>query len=322
MFGNLPGLLGRDFLMGFLVPSALFLLGNAVVFFSRQLSAEDWLTAEDPLARAALGVVVAWLLGLFLLGVHGSVIRFKEGYLPFNPARLLAFMERRRFRRMRNEIDRLDELRDEMQQLGKPVPPELEYQRTQLYARAADRFPDSEAYLLPTPFGNTIRAFERYPEVIYGAESIYVWDRLMVAMPADVRGVVESAKSQMSFWLNLWLLGWMLALEMLVMPGATDLPWPLAIALFVVLGAQFASWRARGAAQAWGASVKACFDVYLPVLRKRLELVPPRDRDEERQQWDAVSLALGFRLGEHMPPLSSAPEPEPAARPPAPGSGM
>ena len=75
------------------------------------------------------------------------------------------------------------------------------------------QFPDEEAWLLPTSFGNTIRAFEVYPRVMYGLDAIPGWLRILAVIPKDYRESVDNAKAQVDFWLNLWFLSILMIFE-------------------------------------------------------------------------------------------------------------
>ena len=60
--------------------------------------------------------------------------------------------------------------------------------------------------LLPTSFGNIIRVIEIYPRVMYGFESIEGWARLLAVIPTDYRNLINAAKSDIDFWINIFFL--------------------------------------------------------------------------------------------------------------------
>src|SRR4029079_17509458 len=101
--------------------------------------------------------------------------------------------------------------------------------------RMAGDFPDDEASVLPTKFGNTIRAFEVYSRVVYGIESIYGWSRLLGVGPADYPEMMDNEKAQVDFWVNVWFESCLIVLvygALAAVHSALPAPWiPLVAAV-------------------------------------------------------------------------------------------
>ena len=55
--------------------------------------------------------------------------------------------------------------------------------------------------------GTLSALFEVYPRVMYGLESIEGWDRILAVVPKDYRTLMDSAKAQTDFWINIVFLG-------------------------------------------------------------------------------------------------------------------
>ncbi len=312
MFGELPKLFGRDFAIGFLLPIAAFMPASVFVINSFWPESVSWKLPASQKDEVLLGATVFifafWLGGILLLALNRSIIRFKEGYGKGNPVRLLMPLERRRFRRLNDRIQELDHDRDIAESLNEEFDHSLAKERADLKQLAAVRFPHEERFLLPTAFGNTIRSFEAYSFVMYGLDAIPGWSRLIMLMPDSSRELVESAKAQMDFWLNVWLLSLLLFGEYLVGVIVTRQRgslWPLiAIPL-----AWAASSRARSAAANWGELVKAAFDVYLPQLREKLGIGTNLSRADEYEQWDDLSRAIVYRNPDALPARPQDAEP-------------
>lgn len=159
----------------------------------------------------------------------------------------------------------------------------------------SERFPDDEDWLLPTAFGNTIRAFEVYSRVMYGLDAIMGWERLIAIIPKDYRTFIDSAKAQTDFWINLWFLSLILLCEYiltLIKIRNFNLFWFIPI---TILLAFFTAYRARIAAVEWGNYIKASFDVFLPELYEKLGFHSPSSRDEERRNLTRFSQAIIYR---------------------------
>src|SRR5947209_9422506 len=156
--------------------------------------------------EATLLAIMLWLGGILLLVMNFSIIRLKEGYGPWNPFRLLGWREIARFRRLNEEISLLKDQRKTLEKLGLELDAKSSAQLTRLSEESAERFPELEELVLPTAFGNVIRAWEGYPWVMYGIDAIPGWDRLIYLIPENVRPLIEQDKAFMDFWLNVWLL--------------------------------------------------------------------------------------------------------------------
>ncbi len=179
MFGELPKLFDRNFVIGYFLPFAAFLAVSAVSIglmggfglFPGLLT----LSKADILVGTTIYGLVSWLGGVGLLATNRDIFRLMEGYKQFNPARLFAWIQKNRYRRLHRDRLSLDEQFKCYRDRKEEVPQELRNERNELMRREARQFPDQERWLLPTAFGNTIRAFEVYPRVMYGLEAIEGW---------------------------------------------------------------------------------------------------------------------------------------------------
>lgn len=317
MFAELPKLFDRDFTVGYFLPVGLFLAASLTLAGELGwLPAVDWtaVSETDLLVGSTLAGLAAWVGGVGLLVLNRDLIQLLEGYGAYNPVKALAPLERRRFRRLQAELDQIKTQRQAARDRGEPVAPAVESRRMQLMTEWAARFPDDEQWLLPTAFGNTIRAFEVYPRVMYGFDAIPGWSRLLSVIPKDFRELIDAAKAQMDFWVNLGVLSLLFVVEYILLNltrGQMAALWLLALALF-------ANWlsfsRARAAAEEWGDWAQAAFDVFLVDLRVRVNL-PPADGRPERELWTRFSQAITYRLpGPLQPPAAGQ---VPRAQPPA-----
>ena len=166
--------------------------------------------------------------------------------------------------------------------------------------KRAMQFPDQERWLLPTAFGNAIRAFEVYPRVMYGLESVQGWARLLAVIPKEYREFVDTAKARTDFWVNLWFLSLLTIVEYMGASFYTD-----EFKIPLVLGGAFvssfiASRKARKAAYQWGEWIKASFDVFLAEFRTKLGFLPPATIEQEQDIWTAFSQAIIYRRPDSM----------------------
>lgn len=316
MFGELPKLLDRDFVVGFFLPVALFLALSLGLMEAFGVPIDLKLLGEQPLIRTTLLGAVTWLLGVVLLILNRLVYRLLEGYGSLNPAQLFSRVERARYERLMAEIASDDDSYRLYQQQGEQIPDDLRTRRNQRKLLEPEQFPEEAALLLPTAFGNTLRAFERYPRVMYGFNAIEGWVRLLAVLPKEFRAMVDTAKAQTDFWVNLWFLSCVAIAEYAGWVGFAvlhDYVHPAKVLWFpflALLSALGASWVARIAALEWGAMVKAAFDVFLPDLYQKMKFPQTATLEEEEAIWINFSKAILFRRRDLLPPKRQRAESE------------
>jgi hypothetical protein len=293
MLADLPKLVGKDFAIGCLLPVAVFL----VLTLSTAQSFDIWIAlAQDIKAELAVGatliVLVAWLMAISLLALNRLIYRALEGYGLLNPLRLLGGLERQRYKQLKNEILTLEK------SVAATADSNDANTRARLGRRVqtiVERYPDSEEWLLPTSFGNTIRAFEVYPRVMYGIEGIQGWLRLLGVIPKDYMETLTTAKSQADLWVNflvLTLIYVFFCLWLIVLTASWQFLWIPVVAIAVCL--LFYS-LARSGVQQWGELVKAAFDIFLPDLHKKFEFEASLDPAARRTKWSKWSQAVIYR---------------------------
>jgi hypothetical protein len=304
MFSELPKLFDRNFAMAFFMPVAIFIALSIAMLNNNQLTQNILPDLEvDLLIGATFLGLVSWLGGIFLLVTNRDIYRLVEGYGKFNPALLVGWLQKRKYEKL---IETLDELDNEFIELGEEFPSESRMKRDAIMKELSDQFPDQKKWLLPTAFGNTLRAFEVYPRVMYGIESIDGWSRLIAVIPEDFRILIDNAKAQVDFWVNIGVVGLLLFVEYLSIAyyvKSVNSLWILIIILLMIL---IAPWRARRVAVEWGDMVKAAFDIYRFKLIAALGIDEPRNRDEEREIWTKYSQAVIYRLPDELPDLKKA----------------
>jgi len=307
MFGELPKLFDRNFVIGFFLPVAIFitisiLIVNPYPFGSQVI---DFLTTDLLVGTTAIGLL-SWVGGIVLLAANRDLYRLMEGYRQYNPLKLFGWLEKRRYQRAVSDLENLDNEYRECISSDKEFPVKSRARRNELMRQLAEEFPDKEEYLLPTPFGNVLRSFEIYPRVMYGFEAIDGWGRLLSVIPKDYLELIDAARAQVDFWVNLGVVFILLQIEYIVLAFMTGTPlqWWVVI-LFIALGT-IAPLRATSAAREWGDFVKSAFDVYRFNLLESLGIDLPKTREEERKLWTKYSQAIIYRLPETLPDLKKS----------------
>jgi hypothetical protein len=290
--GELPKLFDRNFIIGYVLPVTVIaivtygiLLGFGLLPDSSFLSFDK----ENPVLQTTVTAFALWLIALFFLATNRAIYQLMEGYGNYNPLRLVAWKEKRRLKQLQKRINANEKYSPEWY--------ELRYNRV-------EQFPP-ESHMLPTRFGNILRAFELYPWVIYGIDAVEGWNRLVAMINKDYQKQIDDAKAQTDFWLNLWVFGILALIEYAIIViyvalfrDITEHLYMLWFLPALLLFPFLASWGSRLAALEWGNYVKSSFDVYLPVLGKQLGFPSNLDYEQEKKLWDLFRKQVTYRLKE------------------------
>lgn len=302
---ELPKLFGKAFAVGFLLPAAAFAFGLAGLMARFGLMRDPISKIFDAkIADVAVSVVLLWLGAVCLMALNRPILRFMEGYGRFNPLRALRASRVRRYNRLRSRAARLKVRMNEATKAGSRLTSLELAERTKIKLVLANDYPDQEQYVLPTNFGNVMRAYEVYARVVYGLESVQGWNRLVAVLPDGFRTQIEDAKSQTDFWVNMRVVSiLLLALYAVLAWPQTYLAsdWPLIHVKHlwiaeVTFGVALISIPcATSMAREWAALVMSAFDLYRSDLAKALGLDLPRSIEHERQMWTAFSQMTVYR---------------------------
>jgi hypothetical protein len=300
MFDRLPDLFGRDFAVGFFLPVAAFIAVSMVILSAAGIiPTSDWLTRDNALTTLTQIGLVSWFFGVLLLGANRQIYRLLEGYGTLNPLRLFKPLEEYRYNRLWKQLE------DTQNDLSKPQSDReqarLREKEQRLSVAAATRYPHLLEDVLPTPFGNILRAFEVYPDIMYGADSIVLWSRLPTVMSKEYLDLLNSAKAQVDLWVNSSVLSLPLVADCIFIYGLTQRAEALVGVILAMVFSFMAYLSALDAAEQWGEYVKATFDIYLTKLRNVMGFAGPANKDEEWQFWDDFSQAISYRQHEWMP---------------------
>ncbi len=304
---DIPKIFDRNFIVAHLLPAAAF------VGFSLKITHRQDLMTFGGLPGGAGFIAFCSLVAIFLLAANRSITRLFEGY-PFKNRRCLTWVQRRRFLQLQRRLVVLDN--------QWPLDPKLEIERSALMVRLAERFPDEEHWILPTSFGNAIRAFEVYSRKMYEFQIIEGWTRLLTVVPKEFRELLDAAKADTDLWVNVWFLSlvgfvdglfsrftvhrpsegtnhWLLG-QLGIMTFGPELEMWLSCAI-AMTSAFCAAWLATRAAVEWGSLVKASVDVYLPSLYRVLSFQEASDAKSVKDQWMRFSAAIKDRRPDQMP---------------------
>lgn len=299
---GLPRLLGRGFLIGFVLPATVFMLALKVVDVGFDIKALDVPRDVDVLGIVIIPFAILFL-AILLLALNRPIVRTLEGYGRLNPFKPLLSYRRRVFTEkiqpVLAEKKRLDEARKTDADARSKIP-----DFSKRLSKAVQFYPDENEYVLPTKFGNVMRAFEVYSRAVYGLESIEGWNRLQLLLPKQVAEQVRDSRAMLDLIVSI------LALSAAILILYATAAWrahalpvkviPLAATLSIALAWSYLP----TAAMQWGETVKSVFDTQRHRLARDLGLDVPLDPTEEAKMWRDVSLMMMYRSSEAFISLS------------------
>lgn len=289
MFSDFAKLFSRDFVLAFFLPSVLFVTVVAVVYFmflpmqSCELHAlwaqKDW--------AIPLILISCWFLGILLLATNYHLIRQLEGYGILQHTFLLN-QHQRKFDELRSKIADLRKEYDKEPESEGP-PSNVELKLMKLVSDQRLSYPNERESVLPTEFGNVMRAFENYSLVVYGMDAIPLWPRLSAMIPEAHMDTLNAARAQMDFAVNIVYLLTVAIVEYCVFSTIFRILPAFWIIGFLTLSIWFAYRMAITSAVQWGNLVKASFDLYRNDLLKQMGLERPANWKQERELWTSIS---------------------------------
>ena len=288
MFATLSNLVDRNFVLAFVLPTligsvcVLLLLGD-ILPPALQVTA---LTTMDDFAKLTTLVLILWSLAVLLSVFSNPIYQLLEGYWgPLRTAgRLCA--KQRAFDTVLAGIERTQD----------------RLTRNEAVRRFRANWPPRRDLVLPTRFGNVIRAFENYANRVYGPDGIATWPRLFGVLPVSLTDAIEAARAQVSFFVNLCLMASVVAAVALTR-GAFDLlhwaqitsQWDqlprtnLIVAALSLIATRALYEAAIAQAYGWGSLVMAAFDLYLPALAKQLGYGLGKTTADRRSFWRTLN---------------------------------
>ena len=301
MYGRLPNWSEARFWVSYYLPALGFtLLSYRLLARFNHLPEwlPDWFVSIQEFGNfwgIEIALAIALAIAVTLTMVHRSILAFLKGEGRFNPWRLVGRIEHINHQQLLHQVDLLEERQAAYEERDETPPPEFSKKRMQTLLFAEQRYPERNLRLQPTAFGNVVRAFEAYPRIVYNMDGLSVWPRLLAILPAPVVQRVDSAKAQVDFWLNSWILSLlMLVVYTVITLLSLNILWEWLPVLLIAL-ALHSSWQARMAAVDWGHHVKAAFDVFRHELRYQSGHGEPRSASAEREYWGKYSDAVMYR---------------------------
>lgn len=348
MFSGLSKLADKAFVLGFFLPALLGILGFMIANYDLPLvcrAVRSALVSGKDVTDLFAVIAIVWIFAVFLTATNHWTYQLLEGYIgifrmPFaRNAQIRRRAVRRAKTRLLNTVYRTAKSERERAEVSGKLSNDhfLRVEETRLhfqYLRASElnarEYPKETANVLATRFGNVLRAFEMYSSDVYGADSIYVWPRLIAVIPSSYQNAIADARASVDFLVSLIAMASLvivtalaraLALWLSNVPSYNGRVLHLVGAAIVALVvARICYEIAVSSASRWGDMVKGAFDLYLPTLATTLGYELPASLDAQKHFWQEWSFQFRFHQGvdntgwvrtsKRMEQKVTAPEPE------------
>ena len=284
---NLTEKFSFNFIISNLAPS-LFYAGLSVIIFNNfacknfQIFSQVYEIENLGITSVLLG---AFILSIALSSLNTTIIKLFEGLIGRKWFPLWRFLEKRQRKNFRDLIKKIKDAEDAS---GESF-------RLQMYLMR--NFPTSENDVLPTRLGNTLAAFEHYPYRRYNIDAITLWPRLFAVIPEHYRILIENARSQFSFLVNMVIVISAFGLECLFCFSLYK-NYDMAYLASVSFASAFLFYRfSFAAAASWGETVKASFDLYRFKLLEQLNIEMPQksfSTAEEKEIWKHIQWSMKY----------------------------
>lgn len=320
-FTNYLEKLGSNFLVSAMVPSLALVVASILMFDPILHVAAAFKDPQGSPQLLGFGLIVFILtviIGFTLTALNTYILKIFEGYIIFPPIRFLYNKGLRIHRqKARNLMAQRESLEKEYQYLKKftnhdsTLEDRLGIILEEHYRVASEYDQDYPAHLddvLPTRFGNALRAAEDHAVQRYGFDGVTFWPRLIHVIPDSYKATIDSTRNELSFLVNMSILSMTFSclciLAIFHAMGTTDVVSGNAAVFGVVAGSILkylfaAALGVIGCGFFYNASIislgsftltiRASFDLFRLDLLKKLELERPNDFDEEFDTWSNLN---------------------------------
>lgn len=229
---------GQNFLVATFIPSLGFVL--IANFLFNQLLPSDLrgtfeLSLSPTLAgNALLLFILTILLGFTLLGLNTFIYKLLEGYFLLSRIPWIVNRQRRKAIRRLSRIRSLDYLITQLPNIGTDrdktshIIERLKAQSFSLKAQYKLDYPHDVRMVLPTRFGNILRAAETYPGERFGLDAVLMWPRLIHVMDEDYYKKLDQSNNGLAFIINSMILSLILAGLCVLASGYQYYAWEMA----------------------------------------------------------------------------------------------
>lgn len=321
--------LGSNFIVSSMVPSLALVIVSLIAFDPTLISLSTFKDFDDTPRLILLGVfvfVLAVIIGFTLTALNTFILKMFEGYIKPFPVRIIySLSHRKHLRRARRMSEQRELLENQIRDLRKRVgndpilKAELDGLIEQHYKAAAEYgliYPEDLSDVMPSRFGNILKAAENYPGERYGFDGVQVWPRLVHVIPGSYKSNIDNTRNELSFLANMSILSAVFSMlsiiavffTMATVSGTgTD---PKIYYKFLEAAGKYLVFAGLGilfcyffynasilSVGSFGLIIRSSFDLFRLDLLKEFDLERPKDSIEEFKAWNNLNELMV--LGSH-----------------------
>ena len=302
---------GSNFLVAAMIPSLGLVIACMVVFDPILRISSSFQIENGIYSLIGIGLLVlipTVIIGFTLTALNTFILKVFEGYVFIHR---LPFLKGGYYRKAKKLLQKIDELRnqvDSIEQKGRKSAADkelLESLKSDYYAKAAEydkNYPPLEAGIMPTRFGNILKASEAYSGTRYGIDSVEFWPRLLHVIPRPYRQSIDEARNELSFLVNMTALSF-LFFAFCALAVVTNVPLPgipnlanvflnsiryIAAGLLALFSIWFFNKAALFSVGDFGAMIRSSYDLFRLDLLEQFNLERPQNSIQEFNTWKNV----------------------------------
>ncbi|MBC7876573.1 MAG: hypothetical protein H7Y59_05320 [Anaerolineales bacterium] len=252
-----------------------------------------------------LVLVPTVIIGFTLTALNTFILKVFEGYVIIDRLPLLKNGYSRKAKKLIREINNVREQIEIILQKERKSASDkelLENLKAEHYVKVAEydkSYPPLHAGIMPTKFGNILKASEAYTGTRYGIDAVEFWPRLLHVIPVTYRQSIDEARNELSFLVNMSALSFIffvfcsLAVTTnVLLPGAPD--WAsvilnsfryIASGLLALFSIWFFNKAALFSVGGFGAMIRSSYDLFRLDLLEQFRIKHPKNSVEEFQTW-------------------------------------
>jgi hypothetical protein len=308
--------MGSNFLIAGLIPSMSFV---AVMMFVFQPIMSDelieWFIGTfNPLGQSFFVVLILTvIIGFVLTSLNTFTIKVFEGYILIWRIPIFRKVELRRYYSFRRKINHIEKKikRIEKKRKFKKTLKNLLEQEKMVMTEFQLEFPSRSNEVLPTRFGNILKAAESYPMARYQIDAVPMWPRLIHVIPPSYDERIDQSHLQLSFLVNCAALSITVTIICLctaIYEYALSLSngnWFLEVSLVALLTAIVFNRASILSVSEFGHMIRSAYDLFRFDLLKQLHIPLPEDSESEYDLWTKIThtLNIGNVLEDRYPYL-------------------
>jgi hypothetical protein len=163
-----------------------------------------------------------------------------------------------------------------------------------------DRYPTDDAQIVPSRFGNAIRAFETYGITRFNMDSQTLWHELLAVTPKYIESEINSARSSVDFFVALLYLSIFFGFACLVLGSIEHFKIGILVLTVPAFSLAFlCHWLAIRATDAWSYPIHALVNLGRVKLADSLGLELPETLEEEKKMWGLVTMYAYYASREY-----------------------